>query len=397
MSKFIIALFVIWGLISNILPLFEISAIYRFWQVVIVLIFFCGVVICYSKYRIFKNKTILLLFFWLLYVNFVNIITLADSPYNFIDIFIDTNWWVFIFILFFSIFLNDYEDYYLKKLIKFFPVFFFLSFILVSYKMIFFFGTISQGVIEQNDINSVFWVFLLIPFVFLTKNRFLKYLILSFALILIIVSSKRSAILAISVIFIFLMYIEIFNKQDFIKNLFKGFILIIISYLLFVFTISKVDVNVMDRFKETNLDEEARFDFVSESWEIYINKPLFNILCGSGHRSSGFDRGSDLLSKTTHNDFFEVLYNYGVFGLVLYFFIIFRIFLRFIYIKRYSENLFNSLIVTALIFFVISMVSHLIIYPTYFSYIVILWSISEAIIYRNNLSNLNVFNTNKTL
>lgn len=381
LNHFSSLLFLCWIILSNLLSFYESGVIYRFWQISIILIFIFGLITCYSKFRILKGKTIILIVFWSCYINLVNLFTNPNSPFNYLDVFIDTNWWVIIFILAYSIFIDDNENYYFKKLLLVYPYIFLVSFSLVAYKMIFFFGSFSQGIIQQNDINSIFWVLLLLPFAFLGRKSAIKYLILFMTLILVIISSKRSAIIAFILILVFMFSGEIFNGRRFLKNLLKTLILILFLYLLFDYTISIVDVNVLSRFQETNLDEEARFDFITESWNIFSNKPIGNILFGSGHRSSGFDRGSDLLSKTTHNDFFEVLYNYGIIGFCIYVSFIFRILSRCILLKNLDRKLYDSLIASLIIFFVISMVSHLIIYPTYFSFLIIIWAMAESKIY----------------
>jgi hypothetical protein len=92
----------------------------------------------------------------------------------------------------------------------------------------------------------------------------------------------------------------------------------------------------------------------------------------------GFDSGKLLLDKSAHNDWLEALYDFGIIGLILYvalhLFLLKRIF-EFIRIK---SPLAEPYVVSYAIFFMMSLTSHLIIYPDYFTIMVAFWGMAEG-------------------
>ena len=242
--------------------------------------------------------------------------------------------------------------------------------------MVFYSGIIRYGIIETSDINSVYWVMLLVPFAFLLDNRVLKYVILFSSLILIIASSKRGATIAISLVFFVAILLDTFKRKNFLRNIIIGIVLIFSFIFIFEKTLDKFNINVLDRFENTEVAEDARMYLYKDTWEKFNSKDLILQVIGSGHRSTSIDRGE--LSKTAHNDFLEVLYNYGILGLILYLYFILQILKRLKYLYKVGGKYFHAYLTTFIVFFVMSMISHLIIYSTYFAYLVILWALVEA-------------------
>jgi hypothetical protein len=136
-----------------------------------------------------------------------------------------------------------------------------------------------------------------------------------------------------------------------------------------------------------DFQEESRMYIYLDTWKNFNSKDIFQILLGSGHRSTAIDRG--ILSQTAHNDYLEVLYDYGIIGLLLYIYFTLLIVKRLIKLSKTGGRYFHAYFSAFLIFLVMSMVSHLIIYPTYFAFISVLWGITEAQVVKTNKTNSN--------
>lgn len=129
---------------------------------------------------------------------------------------------------------------------------------------------------------------------------------------------------------------------------------------------------------------EPRVIFFLESLEIFSSKGLLNLTFGSGHRATAIDRGREL-SKTTHNDFFETLYSYGIVGLLFYLYILIYFVKQLKFFDKNDKIFYDAHFSSLIIFFIISNLSHLNMYPTYFAFLVIVWTISEIKIKRYTL------------
>jgi len=262
--------------------------------------------------------------------------------------------------------------------------------------MVFQFGIVNYNIMEMEEINSSYWILVLVPFAFLLDNKALKYVILLLTLILIIVSTKRGGTIAISLVILVSLIQGFFKRKNFLRNVLLLTSLTFIFLLIFKNTITKLNITAVDRLENTNIKEEARLELITDSWKKFKAKDLKFQIFGSGHRSTAKDRGSGYLSKTSHNDYFEILYNYGILGLTLYLYFLWQILLRIKFLYKIGDIFYEAYLVSFIIFFVMSMISHLIIYPTYYSFIIIIWALVEAKIEnrRKGLPSYNMYNRN---
>lgn len=372
----IFTFFILWSVFS-ILGLISNSVIVgRIVQLSVFALIGFALITVISRKDILVNRIVRFLIIWLLYASFVNLLYAFGTQLGLVKTMVAVFWWAIIFILFYSVFVFDVKNKYFNKLIKFYPYFFITVYALTVYQMVFNKGNIAFGIIDAEAINSVYWVLLLVPFSFLLKSKLLKYIILISTFVLILISSKRGASIAISLVFLMSVYYDSFQKKHFFRNLILGTLLIFSIISIQNWTLSKVDVNVMNRFEGMDFQEESRMYIYLDTWKNFNSKDIFQKLLGSGHRSTAIDRG--ILSQTAHNDYLEVLYDYGIIGLLLYLYFTLLIVKRLIKLSKTGGRYFHAYFSAFVLFLVMSMVSHLIIYPTYFAFIVVLWALTEA-------------------
>ena len=92
----------------------------------------------------------------------------------------------------------------------------------------------------------------------------------------------------------------------------------------------------------------------------------------------GFDSGKLILVQSAHNDWLEALYDFGIIGLILYVALHILLLKRVIQLIRMKSSLAEPCAAAYAIFLMMSMTSHLIIYPNYFTVLVALWGIVEG-------------------
>ena len=81
---------------------------------------------------------------------------------------------------------------------------------------------------------------------------------------------------------------------------------------------------------------------------------------------------------SAHNDFLEVMYDFGLVGLLFYVLIHLSLIKWTIRLFRNGSPFAFPVLISYVCFFVMSMVSHLILYPTYFGLLTAFWAYAEC-------------------
>jgi len=174
--------------------------------------------------------------------------------------------------------------------------------------------------------------------------------VLFFALIL-FSGSRKSLLIG------FLVYFLIRNKE----NTKKIFIFLFLLPLIFAgigYLIFKVDIfyNVIGNRLETLIDvlkgeaDNIRISMIKEGIRLFINKPIFGNGIDAFTRLSGFETYS-------HNNYIEILVNYGLIGFIIYYSIYFYIIVKLLYKIKFKNSVFYISIVLILLFLDIGVVS----------------------------------------
>ena len=201
--------------------------------------------------------------------------------------------------------------------------------------------------LEQNQAvgaaNSIYLILSTFPFIFLVTNKKYRIALLILPILAFLVANKTTCLLAAlaSVGYYF------FNDLRYSKSKWK----IIATAILIVWAVSYYSGNLIDFesiLEDVNSDVDSggngRVDIIGNVWSHFINKGIINILFGSGYFAVAMDT-----NLSAHNDFLEILYDYGFLGLVL--FVLFWISLI-KYRKRLpmSSNIYRVYIISLIIY-----------------------------------------------
>lgn len=168
--------------------------------------------------------------------------------------------------------------------------------------------------------NAIYAVVMLLPFLFLFKNRVLILAILTLLILFILTSIKRGAVITSFFISI-MVVIYIFNSvnkssrnKKIIKKIFLFILVILISYFILDFFL-KSDM-LISRFQGISEDGGSSRDviFIEILKNGFQGANFINFLFGYGFVGSmKFAFGG-----TAHNDLLEVLSNFGIFGIFIF-------------------------------------------------------------------------------
>lgn len=230
-------------------------------------------------------------------------------------------------------------------------------------------------ILNASSVNSIYYIALILPFAMCNKNNIIKILGIADIFILSMISNKRTAFImtAVSIAVYFLI---VFSKKQ-KKNGRKValFFLLTITVGIFIFSFDKLqkyfDFNTFERLNTISEDKgSGRFEIYGEVWNKIKKFNFFEWIFGHGFNGVLLDSG---LGISAHNDFLEVLFDYGILGLVSYLIMVKDIFKISINAFKQKSEYFAPCVISIILFMFMSVFSHLIIYPSYIAYLMIFW------------------------
>ncbi len=222
-----------------------------------------------------------------------------------------------------------------------------------------------------NNVNAIYYSLLFLPMILCINNRLVKSVFLIVIAFAIFFSGKGAGSLALVIGLITFFFISMTESNKSNKSIFKIIAAITILYVVYVVVLNHyAGVNI---FNEVNT-----FKFTSNSRGIIWERLLKSYSSLSNFRKlfgTGYSGVTNALGISAHNDFLEVMYDYGLAGLLLYIvFIITQI--KEIFILRKRKSKYTAAYASSVIMFIVlSIFTHLILLPTYFLAMAYFWGI----------------------
>lgn len=233
-------------------------------------------------------------------------------------------------------------------------------------------------VLTQQRTNIIYFPLLTLPWLLCIKNKYLKNILFLSLFAIVVFSLKRSAILVMLVMLI--PFVKT-NAKVFQKYKVFNAVIFLLFFSFFGYAFYKVNeivgAGAVSRIAAMSEDQgSSRIGIYEEVIDLQLSAGLPEWIMGHGHFG---------VSKTiswemsAHNDFLEVLFNYGTILFLLYLSLWFIVLLQMKKLYSLRSPLFLAYLSSISIFFIFSMVSHLILYPSYFIYIVSFWGGIQAL------------------
>ena len=222
-------------------------------------------------------------------------------------------------------------------------------------------------------INGIYYIVLLVPYIYCIGRTTVRTLMLTLACIPILYSMKRAAVLAIAVSFLINFILE--SQLNPVKRhkIFKLVVLCNIIIIIFIgvynYLKNTLGLNILARFSELAADGgSGRIDIWQRTLTEFADSNMLEIISGHGYNSV-----SDHFLFSAHNDFVEILFNYGLIGEILYVLICINLIRYCVKMYKFRFRYTGSFGASLGIFFIISLSSNLIFVPTYFTLMVVFW------------------------
>lgn len=247
---------------------------------------------------------------------------------------------------------------------------------LLAYSIYFIYIRIAKGIVLAFEItnsaayeNNIYYAIIMLPIVCCSKRRYVRLASMLLVTLDVIMSFKQTAFLAIVLGIMAYVYINNKDKEDKRQNKMIKTALILLAFVIFVFIAS---IYVRDRYGFDVISGirmigddggSGRFLIYSNILKLFTKSSFFEILMGHG----GYGAVTKFVGIAAHNDFLEVLFDFGLIGFTLYIAFIYYLVRNLFRLVNEKYEYAPSYGMSMAIFFSMSMFSSLITNPSWFT------------------------------
>ena len=243
---------------------------------------------------------------------------------------------------------------------------------------------------KDYTLTSVYYIFCFLPFTLHIKQNRWRHCLIVLMCALVFVSFKRSAILTLSCVMILLFFMD--RKKLSTRSVVISAVGVVLAGVLLMMMYSSSIISHSVSLRDIisiwigrfNAGNSIRRSIYSEVISLQLRSGVLQWLVGHGYNAVQNVTSSGL---SAHNDFLEILYDYGI--------IVFGIYLGFIWLlirkcmamKKRDEECYKGMSVSVAIFVLVSIPSHMLTYSTYFIIIAAYWGFAIGLENRNIMEN----------
>lgn len=246
-------------------------------------------------------------------------------------------------------------------------------------------------------LNSIYYIICIIPFCLLFSKRTKQSLVMfGLSLICVLLSNKQGAFIALllSIICYFVINRHRINSSNILPFIFGIVFLYIIGSFAYNFGLgmSGKDIDMLKGFSSMEKDGgSGRLDIYNMVLSLVNNSGISNILFGHG----GVNAVAKDIGISAHNDFLEILYDFGLMGFLLYLIMIGYLIKTFLKSLKQHSFIAPSFGASILIFLTMSAVSHVMFILKYSLLLFSFWGITIRII--QNEKTKDCFNSSSSI
>lgn len=177
-------------------------------------------------------------------------------------------------------------------------------------------NTLARLNLDATTINASVVFAMLLPSALLLKSQKLTFILTGICIFFLLNGAKRGNIIA-SIIPLILLMIHLFkkNRKTFWKRL--AFLIVIVGTAIWVYDLILSNDYLLKRYHQTLSGNSSHRDVIySTMWNLWSSKSdLWQFFFGYGYDGSILYGG---LGRYAHNDWLEILVDYGLLGFLIY-------------------------------------------------------------------------------
>lgn len=231
-----------------------------------------------------------------------------------------------------------------------------------------------------SGLNVVYYLIFMLPIVMMSTNKKIVNLGIVMNLIAVLLSGKRGALIAFAIPL--LIWIQMnFREQHGRKKLYRLLLFVIIgvvSISVLSSFVDRLDLDIMDRMTSLFNGEDADGNGRTEIWAEYFAHMeqdgfLRNVI-GRGYIATKRNPTLKALGMGwAHNDFLQILFDYGMFGFAIFCCVVMKLFTTYQAMRRNGYPLCGQFLCSVMIFIFCCSFSMVTIYPQWFLPMAAFW------------------------
>ena len=249
-----------------------------------------------------------------------------------------------------------------------------ITFSSVMYYYVFLYQNMSvtQGFVSLND---VYYLLLLLPWVLVSQSRVIRYFGILFVAFIVFWSMKRTAfIVLVGSLLVYFVCDRLVSRRWVDVRWLTGVVLVaVVTISLFTYVEGITGNTLITRMADSLVDRgSGRLDIYEDVLQLQVHATPYHWVFGHGHNAV-MSYSNSVIPVSAHNDWQEVLFDYGLPGLGLY--VWFHWLLLGVVWRAVRERAFygQAMAASYSIFVGMSLTSHLVLYASYFSYLMCFW------------------------
>ena len=229
--------------------------------------------------------------------------------------------------------------------------------------------------VDEAHLGTSYYILFLMPTILFTPHKWLRYIGLLITGVVLFSSFKRGGLIA----FVLAIVAYLFVKEVLVERKFTRLLVFLIAVIALFIILIFIDNAMGNIISERILN--IREDGGSNRDQVWAT--TWNMICRSNSEQLIFGHGFNAVLKdsplglSAHNDFLEVLYNYGVICFIPYIFLHIRLIRQIFASIRIRDDCASIMAFTYVIFIILSMISHVIVYP-WAALIALSWGLMSA-------------------
>ena len=228
--------------------------------------------------------------------------------------------------------------------------------------------------VDEAHLGTSYYVLFLLPTLLLTPHKWLRYVGLIITGLVLFSSFKRGGVIA----FVLAIVAYLFVKEVLVERKFTRLLVFLIAlialFIILIFVDNAMGNIISERILNIREDGGSGRDQVwATTWNMIKTSNSEHLIYGHGY--DGVLKNSPL-GISAHNDFLEIMYNYGIVGFIPYLILHIQL-MKQVFASIRVRNEYAAIIAfTYTIFFIMSMISIVILYPL-MALIAITWGMTQ--------------------
>jgi O-antigen ligase len=229
--------------------------------------------------------------------------------------------------------------------------------------------------IDDRNVYLSYYAIASLPWVLLFNRTIWRYIGILFIFFISVYAEKRGGFLALIFAISIFYSIESYVKRGAGLRIFYLILVFGFLYIVMFQLVQITDSSILERLGSLKYDEgSGRIDIYEDLISSIKKFDLKTLFFGGGHNST-----AELVGTFAHNEFLQILVDYGIVGLFIYIYFHLILIMKSVTLIRKKSIYASSFIASYIVFLTIAMVSHWFVMAQFVIVIASYWGVIFAL------------------